>query len=135
MFLYAGAAKIFDPGGLASSIRAYDLSLPEWFVSLSAHSLPLFEILLGLYLVVGLFTRTAAWIANFLTVLFTLVLLQGALRGLEIDCGCFGSNSSDAPSLWIDVLRDLGLLLLGLQLVLAPPGRFSIDARLRPNKE
>ena len=67
---------MFDPGGLASSIRAYELSLPEWFVTLSAHSLPLLEILLGFYLVVGLFTRTAAWAANLLTILFTLVLLQ-----------------------------------------------------------
>ena len=132
--MYAGAAKLFDPGGLASSIRAYDLSLPEWFVSLSAHSLPLLEILLGLYLVVGLFTRVAAWAAIFLTLLFTIALLQGALRGLEIDCGCFGSTSGEASSLWVDVLRDLGLLALGLQLALAPQGKFSIDARLRRHK-
>lgn len=99
VFLYAGAAKVLDPGGLAASIRAYDLSLPEWFVSLSTHSLPLLEILLGLYLLVGLFTRPAAWAASFLTVLFLAALLQGALRGLEIDCGCFGSTSGEPSSL------------------------------------
>src|SRR3954471_21674629 len=70
VFLYAGTTKIFDPGGLASSIRSYDLSLPECFVTFSAHSLPLLEILLGLYLVVGLFTRAAAGVACFLTILF-----------------------------------------------------------------
>jgi len=131
VFLYAGAAKVFDSGGLAASIRGYGLSLPEWFVTLSAHSLPLLEILLGLYLVVGLFTRIAAWVANFLTILFTLALLQGALRGLEIDCGCFGSTSGGTSSLWVDVMRDLGLLALGIQLALAPPGKFSVDAKLR----
>jgi putative oxidoreductase len=136
VFLYAGAAKVFDPGGLASSIRGYGLSLPEWFVTLSAHLLPLLEILLGLYLVVGLFTQTAAWVASFLTIVFTIALLQGALRGLEIDCGCFGSTSGGgASSLWLDVLRDLGFLALGIQLALAPPGTFSADARLRRHKE
>ena len=136
VFLYAGAVKAFDPGGLAASIRAYELSLPEWFVSLSAHSLPLLEILLGLYLLVGLFTRSAAWVAIFLTIVFTVALLQGALRGLDIDCGCFGSTSgAGASSLWVDVIRDLGFLALGIQLALAPPGKFSADGRLRRHKK
>jgi putative oxidoreductase len=136
VFLYAGAAKVFDAGGLASSIRAYGLSLPEWFVTLSAHLLPLLEIVLGLYLIVGLFTRTAAWVTSFLTIVFTVALLQGALRGLEIDCGCFGSTSGGGTSsLWLDVLRDLGFLALGIQLALAPPGKFSADARLRRHRK
>lgn len=135
VFLYAGASKVFDPGGLAASIRSYGLGLPEWFVTLSAHSLPLLEVLLGLYLIVGLFTRISAWTANGLMVLFLAALIQGALRGLEIDCGCFGGGSSgESPSLWVDVLRDLGLLVLGLHLAFAPPGRFSADAKLRRTK-
>ena len=60
VFLYAGAAKTLDPGGLAVSVRSYGLGLPEWFVTLSAYALPPFEVLLGLYLLVGLFTRTSA---------------------------------------------------------------------------
>jgi putative oxidoreductase len=131
VFLYAGASKVFDPGSLAASIRSYELSLPEWFVTLSAHSLPLLEVMLGLYLLVGLFTRTSAWAANGLMALFILALLQGALRGLEIDCGCFGPAASGESSLWLDVLRDLGLLALGLQLAFAPPGKLALDARLR----
>jgi putative oxidoreductase len=132
VFLYAGVSKIFDPGGLAASIRSYGLGLPEWFVTLSAYSLPLLEALLGLYLLAGLFTRTCAWTANGLMTLFLLALVQGALRGLEIDCGCFGSASGDeASNLWVDVLRDLGLLVLGLQLAFAPPGKLSVDALLQ----
>ena len=137
VFLYAGVSKVFDAGGLAASIRSYELSLPEWFVTLSAYSLPPFEVLLGLYLLAGLFTRTSAWTANGLMVLFIVALAQGAVRGLEIDCGCFGSGAAsgdEAPSLWVDAARDLGLLALGLQLAFAPPGKFSVDARLRRGK-
>lgn len=130
--MYAGVSKVFDPGGLAASIRSYGLGLPEWFVTLSAYSLPLLEVLLGLYLLVGLFTRASAWAVNGLMALFLVALVQGALRGLEIDCGCFGSASGDeASSLWVDVLRDLGLLALGLQLAFAPPGKLSVDVVLR----
>ena len=68
-------------------------------------------------------------------ILFIVALAQGALRGLEIDCGCFGSASgAEASSLRVDLVRDLGLLALGLQIAFAPPGKFSLDARLRRNK-
>lgn len=133
VFLYAGASKVFDAGGLAASIRSYGLGLPEWFVALSAHALPPFEVLLGLYLIAGLFTGASAWAASGLMVVFTLALLQGALRGLEVDCGCFGPAVSGGSSLWLDVLRDLGLLALGLLLALAPPdarGTLGADAYL-----
>lgn len=103
-------------------------------MSFCAHALPLLEILLGFYFIIGVFTRTATWTANFLTILFTLALLQGALRGLEIDCGCFGSTSGESTGLRVDVVRDLGFLALGLQLAVASPGKFSIDTRLRRHK-
>ena len=131
VFLVAGATKIPDPGGLAASIRSYELSLPEWFVSLSAHALPYLEVVLGLYLLAGLFQRVFAWATTGLTALFLLALLQGALRGLEIDCGCFGSSAGETSSLWLAAARDVGLLLPGLHLALAPVGSFSVYALLR----
>ena len=130
VFSVAGATKIPNPGSLAAAIRSYELPLPEWFVSLSARALPYLEVLLGLYLLAGLFTRTSAWATNALTTLFFLALLQGAARGLEIDCGCFGSSAGETSNLWLAAARDLGLLALGLHLALAPRGRFSVDALL-----
>jgi len=129
VFVAAGAAKIPDPGGFAAAIRSYGLALPEWFVSLSAHALPYLEVLVGLYLIAGLFTRLAAWAANAMMCVFIAAILQAALRGLEISCGCFGP-SSEPSNLWLDLLRDLGLLALGLHAALLPPGRFSVDALL-----
>jgi putative oxidoreductase len=131
VFLFAGVTKIPDPGALAASIRSYEIGLPEWFVSLSAHALPYLEGLLGLYVLAGLFTRVSAWATNALTLLFLLALLQGAARGLEIDCGCFGSSAGETSNLWLAAARDIGLLALGLHVALAPKGRFSVDALLR----
>ncbi len=132
VFLVAGATKIPNPGGLAASIRSYELPLPEWFVSLSAHALPYLEVMLGLYVLIGLFTRASAWATNALTLLFLLALAQGVLRGLEIDCGCFGSSADgdSGGNLLLAAARDVGLLALGLHVALAPLGRFSVDALL-----
>ncbi len=71
VFVVAGATKIPDPGGLAASIRSYGLPLPEWFVSLSAYALPYLEVMLGLYLLAGLFTRASAWATTGLMAMFT----------------------------------------------------------------
>ena len=131
VFLVAGATKIPAPGALAAAIRSYELPLPEWFVSLSAHALPYLEVLLGLYLLAGLFTKISAWATNGLVLLFLLALLQGVVRGLEIDCGCFGSSAGETSNLWLAAARDVGLLALGLHVALAPLGRFSVDALLR----
>ncbi len=70
----------------------------------------------------GLFTRVSAWATNALTLLFFLALLQGAARGLEIDCGCFGSSAGETSNLWLAAARDLGLLALGFHVVLASRG-------------
>lgn len=132
IFLVAGITKALDAGGFAASIRSYELGLPEWFVSLSAYGLPYLEILIGLYLIVGLFTKFSAWATNAMMVVFILALLQGALRGLEIDCGCFGGAATEEPpSLWSAFARDFGFLALGLHIAFAPIGRFSVDALLR----
>jgi putative oxidoreductase len=137
VFVVAGATKIPNPGALAAAIRSYELPLPEWFVSLSAHALPYLEVMLGLYLIAGLFTKVSAWATNGLTIVFLLALVQGALRGLEIDCGCFGSSADGEPggNLLLAAARDVGLLALGLHVALAPPGRFSVDALLRRSGE
>ena len=135
VFLVAGATKIPDPGGLAASIRSYELPLPEWFVSLSAHALPYLEVMLGLYVLIGLFTGASAWATNALTLLFLLALAQGALRGLEIDCGCFGSPAAGESNLLLAAARDVGLLALGLHVALAPLGRLSVDALLGRGRE
>ena len=136
VFSVAGATKIPNPGSLAAAIRSYELPLPEWFVSLSAHALPYLEVMLGLYLLIALFTKVSAWATNGLTIIFLLALVQGALRGLEIDCGCFGSSAGGdtGGNQLLAALRDVGLLALGLHVALAPRGRLSVDALLRRDR-
>lgn len=130
VFIAAGIPKILDPGAFAVAIRSYELALPEWFVSFSAYALPYAEVLIGLYLIAGLFTKPTAWATTALMLVFTLALLQGAVRGLEINCGCFGAGD-ESSNLWLAFLRDIGLVALCLHIALAPLGRFSVDALLR----
>ena len=115
IFLYAGGAKMFHPLDFADSIAAYRM-LPVQVINLAALGLPPLEILLGLLLMSGVLTRVAALGITILLGIFTLALAQALLRGLTIDCGCFGSGELAPWKLWLALGRDLVLLGAGLWL-------------------
>jgi putative oxidoreductase len=110
VFMYAGAMKIGDPVHLADSIAAFDI-LPRTMVSPLALGLPPFEIAAGLLLLIGWQRRVAALALVIAMAIFSAALLSAILRGLTLDCGCFGAGS--APSvlkMWLDLGRDVVLL-------------------------
>ena len=109
LFLAAGLAKGRDVSAFAGEIAAYRL-LPYVLNYLVAATLPAVEILLGGLLLWGRRVRGAALLAALLTLVFIGALLSAMLRGLQIDCGCFGSAAT--WPLWAALLRDFAILAL-----------------------
>ncbi|MGH7729295.1 MAG: MauE/DoxX family redox-associated membrane protein, partial [Vulcanimicrobiaceae bacterium] len=129
LLLVAGAIKLHDgPTSVASSIAAYRILAPALVAPL-AIALPLFEIFLGLYLVLGLFVRAVALVTALEFVVFALAVASLVIRGLPADCGCFGTAVHTPPSWW-HVAADLLLALAALVVARAAPGRFALDRRL-----
>jgi len=90
VFLYAAYTKLRQPYLLfAMSIDAYQL-LPEWAVLTLGRTIPWLELLLGILLATGYGVRYAAAGATLLLGLFFGVMLQAYVKGMGIDCGCFG---------------------------------------------
>ncbi len=114
LFLAAAAGKIRDPLVFADSIAAYDMIAWKPGVTLLALTLPMLEILLALLLVTGVWRRTALLGTGLLTALFTAALLSAMVRGLEIDCGCFGENTFlNPPPGWAVARNGVILALCG----------------------
>ncbi len=109
LFLYAGAVKAADVTGFARTVAGYQL-LPYALNYLVAATLPFVELLAGLLLLLERKVRGAALLLAFLTVAFIGALVSVLVRGLEVDCGCFGGNGGTSP--WIALLRDVGILAL-----------------------
>lgn len=130
LLIWAGAAKVGHPEALASAIAGFRL-LPSMVVAPLAVILPYVEILLGLYLVAGLFTRVAAWIATAQFVVYAGAIASAVLRGIPANCGCFGPGDA-AVADWPHVAFDLALAALALFIALRAPGAFALDRRLRP---
>jgi len=102
-------------------------------VQIMGIGLPLLEITLGILLIVGLGTRFVAALAAVLFVVFIAGIISVWIRGISIDCGCFGGggtvqrNQTQYPA---EIARDLGLLLLSLALVWRPQSKISLDGLL-----
>jgi uncharacterized membrane protein YphA (DoxX/SURF4 family) len=128
----AGLAKITDLPASVRAVRAYEI-LPEAVVPLVGDALPMVEILLGVLLLLGLFTRFAAITFGALMVVFIIGIASAWARGLAIDCGCFGGGGSITPDQTkypLEILRDLGLVAVSAVVAWWPRTRLSLDDSL-----
>ena len=66
------------------------------------------EVLAGLALVLGVKVRGASLLISLLLVVFVSLTAISAMRGLDIDCGCFSGVERKAN--WPAIFEDLALL-------------------------
>jgi putative oxidoreductase len=105
IFIYAGIDKIRDPLQFADSIAAFAI-LPAVFMNLLALGLPPFEIASGILLLVPWTRRVGALAITVLSVIFFTALASALLRGLTLDCGCFGTGAPSRPRMWLELGLD-----------------------------
>jgi len=93
VFLWAGWAKLIDPSRFFGALLGYDLPISESVLRFIAVTLPWLECLCGAALLVNVWPETVRPLTLFLGGLFVALLSQALLRGLNVDCGCFGGSS------------------------------------------
>ncbi|MDP9799718.1 putative membrane protein YphA (DoxX/SURF4 family) [Catenuloplanes nepalensis] len=130
VWLYAGGSKAGDLAGSARAVNAYQL-LPFDVAQVIGAMLPFVEVAVGLLLLAGLATRVSAVFSALLLVVFIVGIASAWARGLQIDCGCFGSGgqlaAGESPTYGWEITRDIGFLLLAGYLIVRPDSRFSVD--------
>ena len=115
-FLYSGVAKIGKFNEFAASIAQYELfSIAQ--IELLAHTIPLFEANLGIWLMTGIRLRASSLGVALLTSAFLLIAAQAQLRGLDIECHCFGKLSE--LNAWQLILRNSILCLASFTLLIS----------------
>lgn len=129
----AGALKVGHPSDLASTIAGFRI-LPQPLIGPMAIGLPYFELGLGIYLLVGLYTRLAAIIALLEFVIFAGAIASVVIRGIPIACGCFG-QADTATASWLDVVRDVALAALAGVVAWRAPGMLAVDRRMEQGYE
>lgn len=132
VLIVAGILKI-DGESSVLAIRGYQLPIPYGLVQVLGYALPVVEIILGVLIVVGLFTRVAGALGAGLMLVFVALIAQAWARGLSIDCGCFGGGGEVAPDqtrYLSEILRDLGLAVCGGWLAFSKDNAWSLDRLL-----
>jgi len=125
----AGYLKYDETAKSQMAVRAYEM-LPVSLANIVGIILPFFEIALGLLLIVGAATRISATLATLLMFVFVIGISQAWARGLSIDCGCFGGGGQVEPgtaNYLTPLLRDAGLVALGIYLFRYPRSKFALD--------
>lgn len=117
IFIWSGVMKIVDPLGFAQNIAHYNL-FPQTISFFLGLILPWIELFCGLFLITGLFLQASSFLLSAL--LFSFIILIGTtiLRGVNIDCGCFGALSLKTNFKLL--LTDILLLFLALNIFLHP---------------
>jgi len=109
IFIYAGADKIRDPLQFADNIAGFAI-LPAVLINLLAMGLPPFEIACGILLLTPRTRRVGALAVTIITVMFIIALSSALLRGLTLDCGCFGVGAPSRSRMWLELALDAVLL-------------------------
>jgi uncharacterized membrane protein YphA (DoxX/SURF4 family) len=124
IFIYASVEKILYPAYFAVSIQNYQL-IPDYFTNIVAVLLPWLELYCGLSILIGLWHQAGAAIVSLLNIVFIIALTSAVFRGLDIDCGCYGTGSSANVS---RIIEDLFLLAFSLQITLFPQSKFALES-------
>jgi len=116
IFLWSGISKLMNPTEFVVIIDAYGLIPDAWILPL-ATILPFLEMVFGLGLLLEI-RGSLAGITGFL-MLFLAILSYGIWLGLDVDCGCFGSQNPESnafhslrPALYRDVVMIAGVVYL-----------------------
>ena len=128
LFLYAAVPDILDTMGFASSIYNYQL-FPSSIIGISAAFVPWLEVLVGLALVSGIKIRGASLLISLLVVVFISLAAISAIRGLDIDCGCFSGVERKAN--WLAIFEDLVLLGCALFIFFFDSARISLASLIK----
>jgi uncharacterized membrane protein YphA (DoxX/SURF4 family) len=107
IFAFAALAKLGDLQGFAAQVHNFRL-VPVPLENLLAMTLPWIELVAALALVLGIRARPAAALAFGLMAVFTVAVALALARGLDIECGCFGTADASRVGL-SKIAQNLGM--------------------------
>jgi len=112
LFIASSADKVRDPARFAAAVRGYEI-LPIALTNLFALGLAWTELLAGIMLVFGVYTRQAAAVLFLLLAVFVVAIATTIIRGIVVDCGCF-SNEGGSQTGYLLIVRNLFLMAASL---------------------
>lgn len=128
LFIVSGTQKLLGHyQNFLYVVQGYDI-FPILVEDIIARVFPWIETFIGLFILLGLYLKSALKLFRVCVVLFVLIISQALLRGIALeDCGCFGSLVSIPP--YVTLIMDAVLVCLSSWTLvrIEQAGRFSLD--------
>lgn len=144
LFFIAALNKITDPQSFATAIDKFQVPLfmldengENALVAVSVFLVPWLELVAGLFLLAGLWTRAAATLILLMLGAFCAAIYSVMLREIEItDCGCFGDLKGFCREAVgsCNLIQNGVLASMGLIALIVGGGRASADALFDPDE-
>ncbi|MFL5732319.1 MAG: MauE/DoxX family redox-associated membrane protein [Chloroflexia bacterium] len=128
VFIMSSIGKLLDQPGTAANLSRYPfLSVP--MRRLIARVFPYIELVVGVLLVLGLFTRLAAVVSVGLYLVFTGLIAYDLSKGQDTSCHCFGKFSEEKLTP-MAVVRNVALIVLAVLVAVAFDGWLALDSSI-----
>ncbi|HZW11539.1 MAG TPA: MauE/DoxX family redox-associated membrane protein [Phycisphaerales bacterium] len=131
LFIWAAKEKLESPLDFRANIDGFKV-LPEHILDPLAFMVPWTELVCAAALIVGFWARSAALAIGAMLVLFMAAIASVLLRGMHVECGCFGDYSllcKPGAVGWCNVGQNALLLAIALPVMIWGAGALSLDSR------
>jgi len=129
IFIYASYDKILDPAGFSKNIHNFHVT-PIAVENLAALIIPWMELIIGVFLIFGVFLEGSTSITIGLYIFFIIILSQAVFRGIDVHCGCFKTEADvGVTDLRMELIKHIGedIVLLGMAFVIKYKNKFLLS--------
>lgn len=132
LFCFAAFMKLSDPQSFAEAIKGFkvlDVTQFEPFMVTGAFVIPWVEMIAGVMLILGFWTRAAAATLGLALLGFIGLLISVIVRDIDASCSCFGKLNFGCPDTVgrCQVLRNSVMLIPAAYLVWRQRGLLALD--------
>ena len=131
IFIYASYDKILDPAAFSKNIHNFHTTDNlVWVENLVALILPWLELIVGVFLIFGVFLEGATSITIGMLIFFIIILSQAVFRGIDVHCGCFKTEAdAGVTDLRMELIKRIGedFVFLGMAFVIKYKNKFLLS--------
>ena len=129
IFIYASYDKILDPAGFSKNIHNFHVT-PLAVENLAALIIPWMELIIGVFLIFGVFLEGSISITIGLYIFFIIILSQAVFRGIDVHCGCFKTVAdAGVTDLRFELIKRIieDFVLLGMAVIIQVRDKFKLS--------